>query len=229
MGRLAAARSGLTVLRLQLAYPADRPFRLLCLGAHPDDIEIGAAATIARIRDEAPTLEVQWVILTGSPARAEEARASAEALVGPGIDLAITQEAFRDGYLPYSGPAVKEAVAAVRDAFDPDLIIAPRVDDLHQDHALLGALTHQLFRDHLVLAYEIAKTDGDLATPDVYVALELDEVEAKVAHLHRHFPSQAGRPWFETEAFRALLRLRGLEANAPSGFAEAFHARRIVL
>ena len=217
------------MLRLQLAYPTDRPFRLLCLGAHPDDIEIGAGATIARIRDEAPSLVAHWVVLTGTPARAEEASASARALVGPSTDLTITQGAFRDGYLPYSGPSVKEAVAAVRDVYDPDLIIAPRVDDLHQDHALLGALAHQLFRDHLVLAYEIAKTDGDLSTPDVYVTLDLVEVEAKVAHLHRHFPSQAGRPWFETEAFRALLRLRGLEANSPSGFAEAFHARRIVV
>ncbi len=217
------------MLRLQLAYPADRPFRLLCLGAHPDDIEIGAAATIARIRDEAPSLASHWVVLSGTPERADEASASARALVGPSVDLTITQEAFRDGYLPFLGPSVKDALAAVRDGFDPDLIIAPRVDDLHQDHALLGGLAHQLFRDHLILAYEIAKTDGDLATPDVYVALSLAEVEAKVAHLHRQFPSQAGRPWFETEAFRALMRLRGLEANAPSGFAEAFHARRIVL
>jgi LmbE family N-acetylglucosaminyl deacetylase len=217
------------VLRLQLSYPTDRPFRLLCLGAHPDDIEIGAAATIARIRDEAPSLSSHWVVLSGTPERAAEARASARALVGPSADLTITQEAFRDGNLPFLGPSVKDALASVRDGFDPDLVIAPRVDDLHQDHALLGGLAYQLFRDHLVLAYEIAKTDGDLATPDVYVALDVGEVEAKVAHLHRHFPSQAGRPWFETEAFRAVLRLRGLEANAPSGFAEAFHVRRIVL
>lgn len=217
------------MLRLRLTRPEGRPFRLLCLAAHPDDIEIGAGGIVTRLLAEPGDVEVNWVVLTGSPARAAEARASAEALAGTNARLSLTQETFRDGYLPFLGPGVKDVVARVRDGFDPDLIITPRADDLHQDHALLGTLTHQVFRDHLVLAYEITKTDGDLTTPDVYLPLERDEVEAKIDHLVRHFPSQAGHPWFDPEAFRALMRIRGIEAGSPSGFAEAFHARRIVL
>ncbi len=217
------------MLRLGLPAFTDRPFRLLCLGAHPDDIEIGAAATIGRLLASYERSDVRWVVLSGTPERAAEATASARALVAGEATLDLTLGEFRDGYLAFHGAEVKEALAVVRDGFAPDLIIAPRPDDLHQDHALVGALTHQLFRDHLILSYEIAKTDGDLVTPNLYVPIDRDEVEAKIAHLAQHFSSQSDRAWFEPEAFRALMRVRGLEASAPSGYAEAFHARRIVV
>jgi LmbE family N-acetylglucosaminyl deacetylase len=216
------------VLRLALPDPGDRAFRLLCLGAHPDDLEIGAAGTIRRLLAEHPATQVRWAVMSGSEARAAEARASAMALVGA-ERIGLTQATFRDGYLPFEGAAVKDRLAEVRDGFDPDLVLTHRTDDLHQDHRLIGELTHQLFRDHLVWAYEIAKTDGDLATPNLYVPLDRETVDVKVDHLVRHFPSQAARPWFDPNAFRALMRIRGLEASAASGYAEGFHVRRVIV
>jgi LmbE family N-acetylglucosaminyl deacetylase len=218
------------MLPLRLDHPTDRPFHLLLLAAHPDDIEIGAGATIDHLLASAPgPVRIRWVTLTGSPVRVEEARASAAALVRDRAELDEVQETFRESFLPWQAAEVKDALVRTREGFDPDLIIGPRRDDLHQDHALLGTLIHQVWRDHLTIAYEIAKVDGDLATPNLYVRLDREQVEAKIDHLHRYFPSQVDHAWFDPVAFRGLMRLRGIEAGAPSGYAEGFHARRIVL
>jgi len=215
------------MIPVTLARPNGRPFRVLAVGAHPDDIEIGAGGTIQRLLDERPDAKVRWVVLSGSHVRAAEARQSCDALLGGAAEVVIG--AFRDAYFPFDGAAIKDALAGMRADFDPDVVFAPRPEDRHQDHRLVGELILQLYRDHLVLGYEIAKTDADLASPNLYVPLSAEAAEAKIAHLLACFPSQRSRPWFDDAAFRALLRLRGLESQAPSGYAEGFHVRRMVL
>jgi LmbE family N-acetylglucosaminyl deacetylase len=216
------------VLPLTLPRPAGRPLRILAVGAHPDDIEIGAGGTLLRLLGERPDSLVQWMVLSGSSERAAEARRSCEALLG-GADVRFVVAAFRDAYFPFEGAAVKDALAGIRTEFDPDIVFAPRPEDRHQDHRLVGEVVLQLYRQHLVLGYEIAKTDADLASPNLYVPLSTETVEAKIAHLLEHFPSQRARPWFEDGAFRAVLRLRGLESRAESGYAEGFYVRRITI
>lgn len=206
-----------------------RPLRrVLALGAHADDIEIGAGGTIARLIASVPQLEVGWVVLSAEGPRADEAQASLEALVGRALRLAVV-ERFRDGFFPYEGAAIKECFEALKHRFEPDLILAPQRDDRHQDHRLVSELAWNTFRDHLILEYEIPKYDGDLGTPNLFVALTPELVQCKLEHLARYFPSQRGRHWFDDELFRAVLRLRGMEARAPSGYAEAFYARKLVL
>ena len=217
------------MLRLLLPNPPEGSLRILAVGAHPDDLEIGAGGTLLRLLDEHPGSHVRWVVLSGSAERAAEARRSAEALCTAAAGLEITLAEFRDSYFPFQGAEIKDALAEVRADFDPDVVFAPRPEDRHQDHRLVGELVLQLYRDHLVLGYEIPKTDADLASPNLYVPLSTETSEAKVAHLLEHFPSQGSRSWFDAEAFRAILRLRGLESNAESGYAEGFYVRRIVV
>ena len=217
------------MLGLSLPKDPERPLRILAVGAHPDDIEIGAGGTLLQLLAERPDSEVRWVVLSGSEQRAAEARQSAEAMLGARAPHAFTAAAFRDAYFPFMGAEIKDAMAAIRSEFEPDLVFAPRPEDRHQDHRLVGELVLQLYRDHLVLGYEIPKTDADLTSPNVYVPLSTETAEAKIAHVLRSFPSQQDRAWFDAAAFRAILRLRGLEAGAASGYAEGFHARKTIL
>jgi LmbE family N-acetylglucosaminyl deacetylase len=217
------------VLPLSLAHIPDKPLRILAVGAHPDDIEIGAGGTLLALLDERADSQVRWLVLSGSDQRAAEARASAAAMCGPQALAAFTAATFRDSYFPFAGAEIKDAMAAVRADFEPDIVFAPRPDDRHQDHRLVGEVILQLYRDHLVLGYEIPKTDADLTSPTHYVPLSPQTVEAKIAHLLRYFPSQHDRPWFDASAFRAILRVRGVEAGADGGHAEGFHVQRTVL
>ncbi len=217
------------MLRLLLPIPPEGSLRILAVGAHPDDLEIGAGGTLLRLLEEHPGSRVRWVVLSGSAERAAEARQSSEALCSAAAGLEITLAEFRDSYFPFQGAEIKDALAEVRADFDPDVVFAPRPEDRHQDHRLVGELVLQLYRDHLVLGYEIPKTDADLGSPNLYVPLSTEMSEAKVAHLLEHFPSQGSRSWFDAEAFRAILRLRGLESNANSGYAEGYYVRRIVV
>lgn len=212
---------------LRLALP-DRPLRLLCLGAHPDDIEIGAGGTILALAAEGRLASATWLVLTGSGERVGEAHAAAAAAVAPLVpDVRIA--GLRDGYLPDGWAAAKDAFEALRRDVDPDLILTHRVDDAHQDHRVVAELTTTAFRDHLVLEYEIPKWDGDMGRPNVYLPLSAETVGRKVDLLRASFPSQAGRDWFGDDTFRALARLRGMECRAPEGFAEAFVGRKITL
>ena len=209
------------ILRLGAA-----PRRVLAIGAHADDIEIGCAGTLLRLRAEHPGLELRYVVFSASAEREAEARAAAAALGATAIDI----HHFRDSYFPYAEPAkIKEAMAELRRTCDPDLVLTHRRDDDHQDHRLIGELTWNAFRDHLVLEYEIPKFEGDLGRPNVYVPLADDVARAKVALVLRSYPSQAGKGWFRAETFEAVMRLRAIECNAPSGWAEAFHGRKILL
>lgn len=219
----------MTDLALRLGLPLDRQVRVLALGAHPDDIEIGAGGTVLRLLDAGPGLALDWVVLSGEGDRAAEAEASARMLVTDRADLRVHLVGGRDAYLPYADAVrVKEAVMAVAAASPPDLVLAHRRDDAHQDHAFAGALAWQAFRGATILEYEVPKWDGDLGTANLYVTLDAFTADRKVDHLLAAFPSQAGRSWFTADTFRAILRLRGIEAASPSGLAEAFVVRKLV-
>jgi LmbE family N-acetylglucosaminyl deacetylase len=217
------------MLRLVLPPERERPFRLLCLGAHADDIEIGCGGTVLRLAAEVPDLAVRWVVFSGNERRAEEARHSAAAFLGGVAERRIEVMSFRDGYFPYVGAEIKDCFEVLKREYRPSLVLTHWAGDAHQDHRLIAELTHNTFRDHLVLSYEIPKYDGDVGRPNFYVPLTRAQAARKVETLRRFFPSQAGRGWFTDETFLALARLRGIECNAPEGLAEAFHAKKIVL
>ncbi|MDJ0791793.1 MAG: PIG-L family deacetylase, partial [Acidimicrobiia bacterium] len=208
---------------------AEPPRHIVCLGAHPDDIEIGALGTILTLAERYPEATFTFVVLTGSPPRLQEAAESASAALGDRVTLHTA--GFRDNVLPYEDPVAAKAFArdAVADAGGVDLVLAPRREDAHQDHRFVADLAAQLFRGPTILGYEIAKFDGDLTPPNVFVGLDEAIVERKLDHLDRHFPSQHDKPWYTRDAFAALLRIRGIEALSDSEFAEAFHGAKVTL
>jgi LmbE family N-acetylglucosaminyl deacetylase len=200
---------------------------VLCLGAHSDDIEIGCGGTILKLLKEEPVVRVDWIVFGATGRRKREAEASAVALLEGAARRSVAVRGFRDGYFPYAGAGIKDAFEALKTKVRPDLVFTHHRRDLHQDHRLIAELTWNTFRDHLILEYEVPKYDGDLETPNVYVPLDMATARDKIRHILRSFPSQAGNAWFDREAFLALLRIRGLESNAPSGYAEGFHGRKL--
>ena len=207
----------------------DREPRIIaCLGAHPDDIEIGAAGTLRQIADRYANTRFEFVILAGDETRQAEATESALALLGDRATVSFG--GFGDRYLPYRDPgSVKDFLFDTVTPLAVDLVVAPNREDMHQDHAFVAAIAGQVFRDHLVLGYEIVKYDGDLGRPQTYVPLTAEEVDVKLDHLDSHFPSQRDKPWYQREGFNALMRLRGIEASSASGYAEAFYVTKAVL
>lgn len=214
---------------LLLGAPAGRPLRLLFLGAHCDDIEIGCGGTVLRLLAEHPGTAVHWVVFASRPEREREAQASAQALLAAAGEVTVEVHGFRDAYLPQQAGEVKDTFEKLKLECSPDLVFTHTGGDAHQDHRLVSELTWNTFRDHLVLEYEIPKYDGDLGRPNVYVPLAAAQVDAKVEVLYEHFRSQHGKRWFDPELFRGLMRVRGMECNAPERFAEAFSARKITL
>jgi LmbE family N-acetylglucosaminyl deacetylase len=202
---------------------------VLCLGAHPDDIEIGCGGTLLRLVEENPGLEVRWVVLSGPGERSAEAQNSAASmLTGAGrVDVQVAD--FRESFFPYLGGEVKAYVARLGTETAPDLVLTHWREDLHQDHRIVSELTWNTFRNQLILEYEIPKWDGDMGRPSIFVPLQRSLCARKVEHLLRAFPSQADKDWFDPEVFWGLLRLRGMEARSPSGYAEAFHCHKLVL
>jgi LmbE family N-acetylglucosaminyl deacetylase len=215
------------VLTLGLNPPPDRALRVLCLGSHSDDIEIGCGGTILRLIEQYSRCEFHWVVFSATGEREVEARRGAECFAGSERLHTFRAEAFRDGFMPFEGSEVKTLFESLKTA-SPDLIFTHSRTDAHQDHRLIAELTWNTFRDHLVLEYEIPKYDGDLGRPNVYVPLESDLIDRKVRHLLDVFQSQRSRRWFDESSFRSLARLRGMECNAPSGSAEAFYGRKLV-
>jgi LmbE family N-acetylglucosaminyl deacetylase len=208
--------------------PGAGDLRILCLGAHPDDIEIGAGGTVLRLVAGGRVAAVTWVVLSGTPERvAEGTEAARKALAGV-VEPRILFHDLPDGRFPASWERAKALVEALKDE-RPDLVIGPSLHDAHQDHRLLAELTWTTFRDHLVLGYEIPKYDGDLVTPNLYVPLEEADLARKVELIESSFRSQAGRTWFDPETFRGLARIRGIEAGGAVRYAEAFHARKAIL
>jgi LmbE family N-acetylglucosaminyl deacetylase len=213
---------------LDLLGPRRTPAHILCLGAHSDDLEIGCAGTLLRLLEADPKPAVTWVVFSGDVARAAETRRAARALLGAASALTVETHEFRDGFFQHQGAAVKETFEALKARLSPDLVFTHHRHDLHQDHRYLCELTWNTFRNHLVLEYEIPKFDGDLGAPNVFVPLSEDQVRAKVDTLLTCFPSQSGKRWFTEDLFRSLLRIRGMECNSPTGYAEAFHGRKLV-
>lgn len=205
----------------------DRVKSVLCLGAHSDDIEIGCGATLLRLIQENPGLQVYWFVFNANGARADEAKKSARHFLHGASSPKIRVGRFRESYFPSEWPAIKNAFEEIKQQFDPDLVLTHYRDDRHQDHRVLSDLAWNTFRNHLVLEYEIPKYDGDLGIPNVYMPVSRETGEQKVTALMRHFKSQAGRQWFTSETFWAMLRLRGVECASPSGFAEAFYGRKL--
>jgi LmbE family N-acetylglucosaminyl deacetylase len=214
------------VLGLRAAEPLRR---VLAIGCHADDIEIGCGGTLLTLTRAIPGLEVDWIVLAAAGERAAEARASAEEFLAASNAARIDVYGFRDGFLPYQGSEVKELFEELKGRVDPQLVLTHCRDDLHQDHRLACELTWNTFRDHLILEYEIPKFDGDLGRPNLFAPLTAAVAEEKIALLERHFPSQVGKHWFDGDLFRGLMRLRGMEAVAPERFAEAFTGRKVAL
>jgi LmbE family N-acetylglucosaminyl deacetylase len=205
------------------------PLRVLAIGAHADDIEIGCGGTILRLVAQHPGLAVDWMVLSGEGERAGEAAESAAAFLDGVAAPRVRLDHFRDGFFPYTGGAVKERFERLKSEVQPDVIFTHRLEDRHQDHRLVAELTWNTFRDHLILEYEIPKYEGDLGQPNLFVPLAPEHCERKVELLRKGFPSQASRGWFGDDTFWATLRLRGWECNAPSRYAEGFQARKVVL
>lgn len=216
------------MLPLSLKLPANEPLRVLCLGAHCDDIEIGCGGILLRLLREHPNAEFTWRVFAANETRRAETEACAKQLLGK-AKVNLRAFDFRDGFLPYSGYQVKEAFEALKQEVQPHLILTHTRHDLHQDHRLVCELTWNTFRNHFILEYEIPKYDGDMGAPNFFVPLETDQAEAKIDALMSCYATQRGRGWFTADIFRSLLRLRGMECNAPSGFAEAFFSRKTVI
>jgi LmbE family N-acetylglucosaminyl deacetylase len=174
-------------------------------------------------------LDVTWIVFAAHGVREQEARDSATAMLAGAKAAEIELEHFRDGFFPSQSAAIKEHFESLKRRVAPDLVFTHYRNDLHQDHRLIGELTWNTFRDHLILEYEVPKYDGDFGTPNVFVPLDEARCQRKIELLLTHFASQRDRRWFSADLFRAMLRLRGMEANAPGGYAEAFYGRKVVL
>ncbi|HEX9626875.1 MAG TPA: PIG-L family deacetylase [Acidiferrobacterales bacterium] len=204
------------------------PRRILLLGAHCDDIEIGCGGTVLRLVRDYPQAFFHWVVFSSNATRAAEARTAAAALLGKAAhEIAIKE--FRNGYFPYIGAEIKDYFEELKRAPAPDLIFTHYRNDLHQDHRIVSELTWNTFRDHLILEYEIPKYDGDLGSPSAYIALDTETAARKADVIVESFVSEGDKHWFTRDTFLALARLRGIECAAPGGYAEAFYARKMTI
>lgn len=210
---------------LPLAAPGE-DLSVLCLGAHSDDIEIGAGGTIMSLIASGARLHAHWCVLSAAGPRGDEARASARAFLEGAVSQTVELADFDDSHFPSQTREIKAWLADLRERTRPDVILTHARHDAHQDHRTLSELTTNIFRDHLILEYEIPKWDGDLTQPNAYVALPTAILERKVSLLLRHFGTQRSKDWFDAETFRGLARLRGMEARAPERYAEAFMMRK---
>jgi LmbE family N-acetylglucosaminyl deacetylase len=216
------------MLTLNLRRDGASPRKILCLGSHSDDIEIGCGGTILRFLSSNQNLEVVWVVFSSSKEREREAHNSADLFLKHAKHKEIIVKDFRDGFFPFEGARIKDFFEALK-SVSPDLILTHSRMDAHQDHRLIAELTWNTFRDHLILEYEIPKYDGDLGQPNLFVPLDQEIYEQKVRYIIEAFESQRAKPWFGKDTFLALMRLRGMECVAPSGYAEAFYCRKLVL
>ena len=216
------------MLKLDLEGARGR-LRVLCLGAHSDDLEIGCAGTLLEWIAAYPKLEVTWVVMSATGERDAEARASAAALLRRAGRSKVVLRDFTDGRFPAQFGEAKAFFEELRDREKPDVILTHRLDDRHQDHRLVCELTWQTWRDHLILEYEIPKYEGDLGLPNLFVPVSKGVARRKVAHLMRHFGTQRSKGWFDESTFLGLMRIRGVECRASSGLAEAYYLRKGVL
>jgi LmbE family N-acetylglucosaminyl deacetylase len=217
------------LVSLEFQRTSHTPLRVLCLGAHSDDIEIGCGGLILRLLGQRRRVELDWMVFSAAAAREHEARQSAALFLRGAARQRVTIHGFRDGFFPYDGGEIKKIFETLKDEARPDLILTHYRDDRHQDHRVLSELTWNTFRNHFILEYEIPKFDGDLGAPNCFVPLKRSACLRKVKYLNAVFGSQRDKHWFSEETFMALMRLRGMECRAADGYAEAFYARKLVI
>lgn len=216
------------MINLTFAKQSKADFTLLCLGAHSDDIEIGCGGTILRLLEEIPNANVLWIVLGAAGQRADEALESANLFLANARRREVVIKGFRDGFFPYIGGEIKQFFEDLKGQCSPDLILTHYRADLHQDHKIVSDLTWNTFRNHLILEYEIVKYDGDIGIPNFFMHLSDAICRRKTSILLKCFKSQKEKAWFTEDTFLSILRLRGLESNAPERYAEAFYGRKIV-
>lgn len=209
--------------------PAGQRLRLLCLGAHADDIEIGAGGTILALIAAGTRLEVHWCVMSATAERAAETRRSAAAFLEGAAAATVEVAGFEDSYFPSQSREIKAFLLDLRARVEPDVIFTHSRRDAHQDHREMNRLTTNIFRDHFVLEYEIPKWDGDITERNAYVPLPPGVIDRKIDLLMTHFATQRSKDWFHADVFRGLARLRGMECRSPSLFAEAFTVRKMAL
>jgi len=202
---------------------------ILCLGAHPDDIEIGCGGTLLKLLAEHRSADVYWVVLGANGERAEEAARGADEFLRDAGKRNVRIKGFRDSYFPHIGGEIKDYFEQLKREVSPDLIFTHRREDMHQDHRLVAELTWCAFRDHLILEYEIPKFEGDLGHPNFFVPLEEPTCRRKIDTIANTYRTQHSKTWFSEDTYWALLRIRGVECNAPSKFAEAFDCRKLTV
>lgn len=217
------------MVKLPLLLHKTKPLRALFLGAHSDDIEIGCGGTILSLLEQKQEFDAYWVVFSASPGRRAEAEKSAQSFLAGAVKKEVIIQDFQESFFPYAGAQIKASFEDLKRRVSPDVVFTHYRHDLHQDHRLISELTSNTFRDHLILEYEIVKYDGDLGSPNVFIHLSEELVAGKIRRLVDHFKSQHSHHWFTEETFRAILRLRGVESNAPDKYAEAFYSRKIVL
>lgn len=217
------------MLGFDIAIPKDRALRLLCIGAHSDDIEIGCGGTILRLLSEYDDVEVHWVVLGSSGQRDEEALTSAEAFLAQATKKDVIIKHFKNSFFPYSGEGIKDFFEELKASISPDIIFTHYRNDLHQDHRVISELTWNTYRNHLILEYEIMKYDGDIGMPNLFVHLDEYHCQKKIGMIMDCFKTQRDKDWFTPDAFLSLLRIRGIESKAPEKYAEGFYCRKVVL
>jgi LmbE family N-acetylglucosaminyl deacetylase len=217
------------MIQLSLDAAARGGLHILCLGAHSDDIEIGCGGTILRLTEQHPGSVFHWVVFSATGVRAAEAQSGAARFTSSAQLVGPVLKSFADGFLPSLGSEVKVVFEELKKEISPDVIFTHNRMDAHQDHRLVAEMTWNTFRNHLILEYEIPKYDGDLGQPSVFVPLQPETYQTKVQNIVSVFQSQRCKRWFQQDTFLSLMRLRGMECNAPSGYAEAFYCRKIVL
>jgi len=217
------------LLGLSLASRRGQRLRILCLGAHSDDIEIGCGATILQLATQRPRPDFRWVVWSAAGTRGDEAGRGARSFLGSAAAKAVRIHTFRDGYFPAQFAEIKDAFENLASEFEPDVVFTHARDDRHQDHRVVSDLTWNTFRNALILEYEIPKWDGDFGRPNLYVPASAAIARRKVRALLSAFGSQRSKDWFSADTFLGLMRLRGMECRAGAGNAEAFYARKITV
>lgn len=202
--------------------------RLLCIGAHSDDIEIGCGGSILRILDEYSDVNVDWIVFSANRERAVEAQKSADQFLKKAGSKRIIIENFQDAFFPYIGGEIKNYFKSLQGSEEPHVIFTHNRHDLHQDHRLLSELTWNTFRNHLILEYEIPKWDGDIGQPNFFIEIDTKIAEKKINIISETFKSQRTRDWFTKDLFKSIMRIRGMESRSASGYSEAFYSRKLL-
>lgn len=217
------------MIKFDLNTNGKQKLSVLCLGAHADDIEIGCGGTILRLLHTYRNCEITWAVFSTNAQRKREAVSSAQLMLKGAERAVVITKSFKESFFPYRGEEIKGFFEQLKKRVVPDLIFTHYRQDLHQDHRMICELTWNIFRKHQIFEYEIPKYDGDLGSPNLFVELDETLCRRKVDHILTHFKTQKDKHWFSKDVFMAMLRLRGMECNAPSTFAEGFYCRKLVL